>query len=247
MMVAITWPTSAALWVSRRPRGRQWRVQSRSLSTAMRRSGHRLGGMLAWRQTRRAAKPAGRAEHLGRGWRPVPARLVGRDRGIGRQGDEAPSIGGVEAWREPGRRVAGRPRRARQEAIVELAKARAAPPPDVAPLELGPQSGPDGTCVGTAMGGAVGPPQGAPAFGEPWIRPLRGPAPWGLEVTEEGPGVQERRRARGRPSARPRLQEGWCALPQRARALPHQGKHRAGVGAATAVPPGNGVEALERG
>ena len=127
-----------------------------------------------------------RAEHLGRVRRQVPALLVDRDRCIGRQGDEEPIIGGVEALREPCRRVAGRhrqagfpeevltpggPRRVRQEEIVELAKARAAPNPDVAPLDLVPQGGQDGTFVGWRC--CWSPQRRAGAWGDMYQAPAR--------------------------------------------------------------------------
>ena len=61
--------------------------------------------------------------------------------------------------------AAHRPGGVGEEEIVELAKACAAPNPDVAPLDLVPQGGQDGTFVGAAIGGAVGPDKGPEPFG----------------------------------------------------------------------------------
>src|SRR5207249_8914639 len=120
-----------------------------------------------------------------------------------------------------------------EEEIVELAEARAAPNPDVAPLDLVPQGSQDGAFVGAAIGGAVSPHKRTQALGETRVRQLlgQGPTPCGVEVTEDGQGVQEGRRARGLEVDWQMLQQGRRELPQIALALHHQGKHGTGVAA----------------
>jgi hypothetical protein len=189
-----------------------------------------------------------RGKRLGRIRGQMPAVLLEGDGRIRRQGGEEPIIGGIEAGREPGSRfrrsdwqtrfaeellAARRPDGVREEEIVELAKPLAAPNPDVAPLDLVPQGGQDGAFVGAVLGGTIGLYKSAQALGETRVRQLlgQGSTPRGVEVTEEGQGVQERRRARGLQGDRQMLQEGGCELPQIAIALHHQGKHGTGVAA----------------
>ena len=154
----------------------------------------------------------------------MPAVLLEGDGRIRRQGGEEPIIGGIEAGREPGgsfRRSgwqtrfaeellpARRPAGLMEEEFVELAKPLAAPNPDVAPFDLVPQGGQDGTFVGAALGSTISLYKSAQALGETCVRQLlgQGSTPRGVEVTEEGQGVQESRRARGLQVDRQMLQE----------------------------------------
>src|SRR5262249_51378591 len=95
------------------------------------------------------------------------------------------------------------------------------------------QGGQDGTVVGPALGGAVGLHKRAQALGETRVRQLRGqgPPPRGVEVAEEGDGVQAGRRACGLELDWQRLSQGRRELSQRALAFHHQGKHGTGVAA----------------
>src|SRR5262249_37737948 len=103
-----------------------------------------------------------------------------------------------------------------EKAIVELAKARTPPNPDVAPPNLVPQGGQDSAFIGPAIGGAVGLHKRAQALGETRVRQLlgQGSTPRGVEVAEEGQGVQEGWRARGLEVDRQMLQQGRRELPQ---------------------------------
>src|SRR5215475_5229067 len=136
----------------------------------------------------------------------MPALFIEGDRRIRRQGGKEPIIGRIEAARQPcgrfgriGRQpcfaeellAVRRPGGVGEEEIVKLTKARAAPNPDIALLDLVPQGGQDGTFVGPTTGGAVGSYKGAQALGETRVRQLLGPgpAPRDIEVAEEGDGV----------------------------------------------------------
>src|SRR5215471_8863299 len=136
----------------------------------------------------------------------MPALFIEGDRRIRRQGGKEPIIGRIEAARQPGGRfgrigrqpccaeellAVRRPGGIEEKEIVKLTKARAAPNPDIALLDLVPQGGQDGTFVSAAIDRAVGPYKGAQALRKTRVRQLlgQGPAPRDIEVAEEGDGV----------------------------------------------------------
>src|SRR2546430_8959328 len=136
----------------------------------------------------------------------MPASLIEGDGRIRRQGGEELIIGSIEAGREPGgscNRIGwqarfaeellalGCPRLFREKEIVELPKAPTPRDPHVAPLDLVPQGGQDGTFVGAAIGGGVGPHKSAQALGETGVlqRLREGPTPLRFEGAAGGQGL----------------------------------------------------------